>query len=216
MLLVSLYVKFTTIKCLHSKYFQYDKTINRTNQHNILVHKNEIFLPKPLQTRVKQGPVSNRSQTGLAIIVQSLTGLKPVPSQSQTGIAINTGLKLVSSRSQTGLKLVSSYHRPVSNWSQTNLKPVLNWSKTGLKPISTLNRPVSNGITFYTNSSIMVESWTKPFAYLVTRWKLYYVITSHMSTQMKVQRWQENCKRSCFKEHSGTCHHCKFIPLQVQ
>ena len=39
----------------------------------------------------------------------------------------------------------------------------------------------------------MVESWTEPFAYLVTKWKLYYVITSHMSTQMEVHRWQKNC-----------------------
>ena len=71
-------------------------------------------------------------------------------------------------------------------------------------------------ITFSTNLCIMAESLTELFAYLVTRWKLYYIITSHMSTQMKVHRWQKNCKRSCFKEQPGTCHHCKFIPLQVQ
>ena len=67
-------------------------------------------------------------------------------------------------------------------------------------------------ITFSTSLCIMVESWTEPFAYLVIRWKLYYVKTCHMSTQMKVHRWQKNCKRSCFKEHSGTCQHCKYLP----
>ena len=46
-------------------------------------------------------------------------------------------------------------------------------------------------ITFSTNSCIMVESWTEPFADLVTRRKLYYVITSDISTQMKVHRWQK-------------------------
>ena len=67
-------------------------------------------------------------------------------------------------------------------------------------------------ITFFTSLCIMVESWTEPFAYLVTRRKLYYVITSHMSTQMKVHRWQKNCKRSCFKKHSETCQQCKYLP----
>ena len=66
-----------------------------------------------------------------------------------------------------------------------------------------------SSITFSTSLYIMVESWTEPFAYLEIRWKLYYVITSHMCTQMKVHRWQKNCKRSFFKEHSGTCQHCK-------
>ena len=73
-------------------------------------------------------------------------------------------------------------------------------------------------ITFSTSLCIMVESWTKPFAYLVIRRKLYYVITSHMSTQMKVHRWQKNCKDPASKNtqelastantaRSSHCHH---------
>ena len=34
-----------------------------------------------------------------------------------------------------------------------------------------------------------------------------------MSTQMKVHRWQKNCKRSCLKEQSGTCQHRKYCQI---
>ena len=77
-------------------------------------------------------------------------------------------------------------------------------------------------ITFSTNSCIMVESWTEPFAYL-TRWKLYYVITSHISTQDESTKMAEETVKDPASKNSqelatyaSSCHLCKFLPaLQV-